>query len=225
MNYSEVKKELKREFESFLKPLGYKSKYGNQGCDFFVSESIGYRKIGFGIAKYEPVFYTGIYAYVGVDAIDKVLCYILEMDYIKSIGGGGTISTSTRIYFNDINYQYKIQTEIDIRDWFMIFKKFYNDHLTAFFVKYNTIDSIDKLLNEHPTEKVVYCDDLGWRIIKGLITAKLNRNPKYYELRDYYKNEVETKFQGYFMYEKCMKVIEFLDSHSTEELNKMAESI
>ena len=83
---------------------------------------------------------------------------------------------------------------------------------------------IDKLLNDNPTEKVIYCDDLGWRIIKGLIAAKLNNNPKYNELKDYYKSEVESKFQGYFMYEKCMKTIDFLDSHSQEELMKIAET-
>ena len=73
-------------------------------------------------------------------------------------------------------------------------------------------------------KKVIYLDDLGWRIIKGLISAKLNNNPKYNELREYYKSEVESKFQGCFMYEKCMKTIDFLDIHSQEELLKIAET-
>ena len=93
-----------------------------------------------------------------------------------------------------------------------------------FFGKYNSINAIDKLLNDHPTKKVIYLDDLGWRIITGLISAKLNGNTKYYELRDYYRSEVESKFQGYFMYEKCVKTIDFLDNHSQDELIKISET-
>lgn len=40
MNYSEVKKELKKEYEDFLKPIGYKSKSGSQGCEFRFSCSV-----------------------------------------------------------------------------------------------------------------------------------------------------------------------------------------
>jgi hypothetical protein len=94
-----------------------------------------------------------------------------------------------------------------------------------FFEKYNSVHAIDKLLNTNPKEKVIYLDNLGWRINIGLIAAKLNNNPKYNELRDYYKSEVESKFQGYFMYDKCMKVINFLDNYTSEELNKLAEEI
>ena len=39
MNYSEVKKELKKELESFLKPLGYKSKTDTQGCVFVLIDN------------------------------------------------------------------------------------------------------------------------------------------------------------------------------------------
>lgn len=224
MKYLEVKKELKKEFDIFLKPLGFSSKLGSQGCSFFKPNANGYQKIGFGVSNYDPVYYTGVYSYVGVDSIDKVLCKSLEENYMKSMLGGGTLSTSTRIYFQEINYQFKIKNIADIKQWIQLVEKYYIEHLLPFFENYNNVDAIDKLLNENPTEKVIYCGDLGWRIIKGLISAKLNQNIKYNELRDYYKSEVESKFQGYFMYEKCMKVINFLDSHSWEELVQIVET-
>jgi hypothetical protein len=232
MNYIEVKKGLKEEFESLLKPIGYKSKLGNQGCDFYFSEPELYRKIGFGIAKYEPVFYTGVYIYVGIDMIDKILSKILDFEYSKSIGGGGTLSSSTSIYFNELNYRYEIKTLEDIKEWGKIVRKFYEEYAVPFFEKYNSVDTIDKLLNDNPTEKVIYCDDMGWRIIKGLIAAKLNNNPKYNDLRDYYfgfivnanQKLLETKNRGYFMYDKCMKTIDFLETHNQEELLKIANA-
>ncbi|MFQ3577075.1 MAG: hypothetical protein SNJ77_11635 [Cytophagales bacterium] len=217
MNYSEVKKELKREFESFLKPLGYKSKTNNQGCKFSLSNVNSQYNIGYGVSNYVDEFYTGCYTSIEIPQIEVFTLYLFEES-------GFVVGFNIGTYFNEINYRYKIKTQEDIIEWGKIVRKFYEEYAVPFFEKYNTIDSIDKLLNENPTEKVIYLDDLGWRIIKGLIAAKLNGNPKYNELRDYYRSEVESKFQGYFMYEKCMKTIDFLDSHSQEELLKISET-
>lgn len=59
----------------------------------------------------------------------------------------------------------------------------------------------------------------------GLISAKLNQNPKYSELRNYYKNEVDKIYFGNFKYEKCIFVIDFLDSHSYEEIKVISEIV
>jgi len=218
MNYSEVKKELKKEFENFLKPLGYKSKIDPQGCDFGKKTSNSLNRIGYGVANYIDEFNTGSYLKIEIKAIQKIEKKIFEGEYYE------TLSTGISDYFNELNYRYKIKTQEDIKEWGKIVRKFYEEYAVQFFEKYNSVDAIDKLLNENPTEKVIYLDNLGWRIITGLISAKLNQNPKYDELRAYYKSEVESKFQGYFMYEKCMKTINFLDNHSQEELLKIAET-
>ncbi|MFV0234163.1 hypothetical protein OBK30_14070 [Empedobacter falsenii] len=216
MNYSEVKKELKKEFESFLKPVGFKSKSDPQGCDFGKIDFNSKKTIGFGVANYIDEFNTGCYLKIEIFSIQKIENKVLEEYY-------ETLSVGIQSYFNEVNYRYKIKTQEDIKEWGEIVRKFYEEYAIPFFEKYNSVDSIDRLLNDKPTEKVIYLDDLGQRIIKGLIAAKLNNNPKYNELRDYYKSEVESKFQGYFMYDKCMKVIDFLDSHSQEELEKITE--
>jgi hypothetical protein len=52
MNYSEVKRELKNEFESFLKPLGYKAKTDAQGCEFSKINVNSITRVGYGIANY-----------------------------------------------------------------------------------------------------------------------------------------------------------------------------
>ncbi len=217
MNYREVKKELKKEFESFLKPIGYKSKTSNQGCRFLLKNESSQFILGYAITNYIDEFYIGCYIQIEIKTIEKI------RELLYNDEGGYAIGANIDSYFNELNYSYKITTQEDIIEWGKIVKKFYEEYVVPFFEKYNTLDSIDKLLNDHPTEKVIYSSDLGWRIIKGLIVAKLNVNPKYNELRDYYKSEVESKFQGYFMYEKCMKIILFLDSHSQEELLKISE--
>jgi len=221
MNYSEVKKELKREYESILKPFGYKAKSEKQGCEFILVQDDLTQRVGYGIANYVDEFQTGGYASIGIIIIEKVQQFILSEEY-NSINIS-TLGVSISNYFNELNYRYHIKTIEDVKEWGKIVKKFYEEYVVLFFEKYNTVDSIDKLLNNNPSVKIIYCDDLGFRIIKGLIAAKLNNNPKYNELRDYYMSEVESKFQGYFMYEKCMKVIDFLDRYTSEELNILAD--
>lgn len=219
MNYSEVKKELKKEFESFLKPLGYKSKSGTQGCSFFLNRGFVEYRFGYGVANYGDEFNSGLFGSIGMLPIQLIENRIFNEESFTD-----TLLLNKSDYFKDINYRFKIASLNDVKEWSTIAKKFYNEFAVPFFEKYKSVDAIDKLLNEKPSEKVIYCDDLGWRIIKGLISAKLNNNPKYNELRDYYRSEVESKFQGYFMYEKCMKAITFLDEHSREEILKIAES-
>ncbi|MFN4958778.1 MAG: hypothetical protein ACK5WO_15505 [Cyclobacteriaceae bacterium] len=219
MNYSEVKKELKKEFESFLKPLGYKSKSGTQGCSFFLNRGFVEYRFGYGVANYGDEFNSGLFGSIGMLPIQLIENRIFNEESFTD-----TLLLNKSDYFKDINYRFKITSLNDVKEWSTIAKKFYHEFAIPFFEKYNSVDAIDKLLNEKPSEKVIYCDDLGWRIIKGLISAKLNNNPKYNELRDYYRSEVESKFQGHFMYEKCMKAIDFLDKHTREELLKIAES-
>jgi hypothetical protein len=219
MNYSEVKKELKKEFESFLKPLGYKSKSGTQGCSFFLNRGFVEYRFGYGVANYGDEFNSGLFGSIGMLPIQLIENRIFNEESFTD-----TLLLDKSDYFKDINYRFKIASLNDVKEWSTIAKKFYHEFAVPFFEKYKSVDAIDKLLNEKPSEKVIYCDDLGWRIIKGLIAAKLNNNTNYNQLRDYYRSEVESKFQGYFMYEKCMKAIDFLESHSTEELKAMAST-
>lgn len=220
MNYLEVKKEVKKEFDSFLKPLGYKSKTDPQGCQFTLDSDVQQVRFSYGISNYGDEFDTGFSLRLGIKAIQVIQNKIFEEQNYYD-----TIVTGSAHYFNEINYRYKIRSEEDVRAWGNIIKKFYKDYAIPFIEKFNSIEAIDKLLNEYLSEKVIYLDDLPWRVITGLIAAKLNRNHRYEELRNHYKNETETKFQGYFMYPKCMKVIDFLDNYSSDELNKMAVRI
>jgi len=218
MNYKEVKFELKKEFDSFLKPLGYKPKNELQGCTFIILKNNIQYSIGYGIASYIDEFTTACFIGIGIYKIQQVEKLIFYGSYYE------TLSTNMSEYFNKSNYSYRIKTIGDIKEWGKIVKKFYEEYVVLFYERYNTINAIDKLLNDKPTERTIY-KTLESQINTGLIAAKLNNNPKYDELRDYYRSEVESKFQGYFIYAKCMKVIDFLDKYTSEELNKLANEI
>lgn len=218
MNYKETKIELKKMFVAFLKPLGFKAKSGSQGCEFRRDNIYSLQRVGYGVSNYNNVFYTGCYIRLSNYKIQNI-----KGEIFQEWGEYDTIAAGISNYFNDIHYRFQIEDSDDIQRWGEIVKQFYYEYAIPFFEQYNTVAAIDKLFNETPTEKVPYCDDLGWRIIIALIAAKLNLNPQYRKLRDYYESEVEEKFQGYFMYEKCMKVIDFLDNHTFDEIIKISE--
>jgi hypothetical protein len=223
MNYKEVKQELKKEFESFLKPLGYKSKNGLQGCTFSIIKNNVHYSIVYGITNYIDEFHTGCSVGIGIIPIQKILYhYIQEVKEVKD-NYGSTIRENTDTYMNELNYDYKIQTIDDIKEWGKIVRKFYAEFAVPFFEKYRSVDAIDKLLNNNLKEPTYLI--LGWRIIIGLIAAKLNNNPKYNELRDYYSSLLGNEITWQVLIDKCMKVINFLDKYTSEELNNLAEEI
>jgi len=219
MTYSEVKKELKKEFTLLLKSTGFKSKCSNQGCEFILQNINSSNLIGYGIVNYIDEFDTGCHIGIGIQEIQKIEKEIFNGSFY------GTLSLSISNYFNEVNYRYKIKTENDIKEWMDIVQKFFTEFAQPFFKKYQTVADIDFLLNTNPKERVPELDNLGQHIIKGLISAKLNDNPNYEELKSFYKNEVETKFREHFMYDNCKKVIDYLDAHSTKELNKISNKL
>lgn len=105
-----------------------------------------------------------------------------------------------------------------------IVSDFYSKVAEPFFIKYNSVADIDRLLNSDPSKRVPELNDLGAHIITGLISAKLNDNPNYGEVKAYYEKEVDAKFQGHFLYDNCKQVINYLDNHSIEELNEITKS-
>ena len=137
MNYSKAKKELKKEFDLFLIPLGYKSKTDPQGCDFGKFEGNSLNRIGYGIANYVDEFNTGCYL-----KICNIQIQNIEGEIFQEKGIYDTLTTGISSYFNEINYRYKIKSEEDIKEWGKIVRKFYEEYAVPFFEKYNTVNAI-----------------------------------------------------------------------------------
>ena len=220
MNYTEVKKKLKKEFENILKPLGYKPKSDAQGCEFGLIKDNYQYIISYGVANYIDEFKTSCVIFISNKIIDKIVKLSLNDDITYTL-----LACRYADYLGVVNYYYDIIEIEDINNWIPKVKDFLFGFAFDFFEKYNSINELDIFFNTTPAEKTIYSYDLSTKIINSLIVAKLNNNPKYNELMNYYKSEIENKFQGYFMYEKCMKVINFLEKYTSEELNKLANEI
>jgi len=216
MDYKEVKQRLKKEFTNIFMKYDFKGKSSSQGCEFKSEQEYTSKIIGYGIRNYVNEFKTGCYLGIDIHIIQKIEKKIFEGSYY------GTLSSGIADYFGVVNYDFTIRNEQDIAVWMEIVSKFYIEFAEPFFSKFQDVADVDVLLNANPKERVPELNDLGQHIIKGLISAKLNDNPNYDELKAYYQSEVESKFKGHFLYDNCMKVIAFLDSHTTEELKSIS---
>jgi hypothetical protein len=220
MNYKDINGTLKSNFEMILKPMGFKAKSGLQGCRFTIHNREFVNSLSYGIVNYIDEFKTSCTIGVGNKRFHLIQSTAIDEDVSYS-----TVSCRYADYLGVVNYSFEIRNEADITEWMKLAAKFINEFALQFFEKYNSINELDLLFNEEPSKNIIYCYDLSIRIINSLIAAKLNNNSKYNDLRDYYRSEVESKFQGYFMYEKCMKVIDFLDKYTSEELNKLTDGL
>ncbi len=221
LTYSSAKVEYQKEFKSFLSELGYKPLKNGHGTFYTEIKNEVQYSLWLGVTNLRGKFETNCHIGIGIVPIQKILILSLEEEVNDSSFYGSTLVSGISDYFEVVNYRYNVQSIENIIEWGKIVRDFYSKYAVNLFEKYNSIKAIDELLNSNPKEKVKLCDDLGWRIIKGLIAARLINNPEYNNLRDYYKSLVDDRFQGHFMYDKCNKVIKFLDSHDSEQLKSM----
>lgn len=68
--------------------------------------------------------------------------------------------------------------------------KLFKHFVLPFFLENNTIAKVDELLNSCPLEYSVYMSNDLLRFVKGLIAAKLNKNPRLDKLLSIYSNRV-----------------------------------
>ncbi|MCW3466431.1 hypothetical protein [Chitinophaga nivalis] len=62
------------------------------------------------------------------------------------------------------------------------------DVAIPYFLTNNSIEKVDELLNSTPREDSVHMTNELWRFIKGIIAAKLNKNPKLFQLIETYNS-------------------------------------
>lgn len=227
MRYPEVKKELKIAFENFLKPEGYKTKMTPTGSEFVKINGDVRTEIMFSVTNFYDVFYSGFNFYLSFDSLNKLR---------DKIGVGKTdvhLSTNSAIYFGNINYSYEIKSQNDIEKWIKLVEKFYYECAISIIEKFEGLESLEMYLNEDLKVILKYHQGYEGRIENGLILSKLIK-PQYYEkLKQTYLEDLESKkierqmalkraivtTEVYDPFESIYKTIEYLDNHSSEDLN------
>lgn len=134
MNYLEVKQEIKKEFNVFLKPLGYKYKSESQGCLFTLDHNGQQIRITISIANYIDEFRASVIVRSSNYQIQKIQNAIFEEKGICD-----TFAFSIANYFKETNYDFPVKSLLDILEWRKIAEKYYLEYVVPLLEKYRTV--------------------------------------------------------------------------------------
>lgn len=91
--------------------------------------------------------------------------------------------------FNGVqNFRYKVHVDTQLTDVCEQIEHFFLTHGFDFLETASLLPTLDRLLNEHPTEPSQYVYNQTHRCYKGLIAARLNHNPYFNGLVDSYRH-------------------------------------
>lgn len=211
MKKGELNKLLSDNFKEFFKKFDYrktKYRYKKDYNNFVVS-------IGFAIADYCNVFPITFGYNLSSKVIDKIFSAIFDKHISESIIiGENTISLYEKQKYHIPEYD--IKTENDVKIMFKEVTEYMKSVAFPYIESICDIEILDKIINKNPQEPL-----FG---LRGLVLSKLAKSPNYEELKKTYRQLfVERNWAVQEDIDNLEKVIDFLDSHTKEELEKIAE--
>lgn len=112
---------------------------------------------------------------------------------------------------NDIKYlRYKIENEEDVIACYEAIRDFMLERGFDFLNHSSRLNNLDFLLNEKPHKTSKYLYNQTHRCFKGIIVAKLNNNPLFFELIDKYQQVLEKLRVSEVEMDRYMKLVNFL---------------
>jgi len=190
-----LKTELLKNLESKIKDFGFQ--LNKTQAEFINKNKFGWFKFQIVFLKIDEGWELKPSLLIRCNTIENIYHEISEFE-TKYQEGTPTIGSSIEDYLNDnVSYRYRLTDENQINS---IAQQLYILFITIalpFFDKYNTIEKIDKVLNNN-----MHDTSLTGAIFKGakaLITAKLTNRANYQELENYYLNYYSMFSNGFYM--------------------------
>lgn len=210
------KKELNRllfnSFKETLKELNFKKvkirfkkEYKNFTLDF-----------GFAIVDYYNLFPTTFGYYISYHPLNKILSEIYNKDTSEYVSWAEHQHELFLLKKYPIQ-EYTITTEEDALNMVKEVTAYMKDVAIPYLESISNFSALDKIYNENPTRP-----EFG---VRGLILAKMAQNPQYDKLKKAYRQLfVDKNWAVQEDIDNLEKTIQFLDKHSFEELEKIANS-
>lgn len=201
---------LNKGFEKNLKELGFKKiKYG-----FIKRYEKFHIRIGYSIVDYYNIFPTTFSYRLSLNSLNNLYSSIFN----KEMEVGAHSSSIVNLYEEGRYpiYEYNIKNEDDAKQMIEEVSEYLKIKTIPYLESISNFKALDIKYNTNPTEP-----NLG---VRGLILAKMVKNPNYAELKKTYRQLfVERNWAVQEDIDDLEKVIDFLDSHTNEELEKIAE--
>ena len=208
MKISEVSKLLTKGFGEIYKPLEFKKwKYGYK-------KDVGKFSYTFGFASsnMDNSFPSTFYYRLGSHAIGNILNRIIPLTErdIQIIGIGQADLFEAKKF---PILKYDIYTVEDVNKMVSEVSTYFISEVLPYLESIASIEELERITNAELNP---------WKKSTGLILAKLVKNTEYEDLKNKYRELL--KNWSDWDKQELEKVIDFLDSHSQEELQKISET-
>lgn len=209
MKIKDLKKILDLEYKEKMKSIGFVKKN-----DRFVQSTSKYLyEFGYVIFDYGNVYVSQFSFSLKSISYSRILSVI----YGKELSPFVFYIRQGSLYEKD-EYpvdNYFINTETEILKMVIEVVDYFENKALPYLLSISNIESIDKKINTEPIEPT--------EGVKGLIIARLNENPNYEKLKQTYRQLFTDRDWAIGEdIENLEKTIVFLDNHSKEELEEIA---
>ena len=201
---TEIRKILKEEFKSFLKPYGYKPSSSETG--FVRKTNEGFCDIGIGIVDYRPEFLFSLGFSIRIDTVQKISNHLFNImpKYQESTT---TIMVPAK-FFTGVD-DYKITNAGGLQEFIDFFKKLYADKVDSFLAANSTLGGLVKtIFTDHIEPGKVF---QHYHFITRIILAHLGKI-EFYDLvaEEYYKIYCEEYPESKEEQEEIRRAINYL---------------
>lgn len=170
---------------------------------------IGFQNIIISTTTYSKELWVEVNIGVRVNLVEDFAQQFLDVPIEYRQHANTIIASIGKI--SDIKYlRYKIENEEDIKICYEAIKDFMQERGFSFLDHASRLANLDKLLNEKPHKTSKYLYNQTHRCFKGIIVAKLNHNPLFFELIDKYQQVLEKLKVSEAEMDKYMKLVNFL---------------
>jgi hypothetical protein len=192
MTKNKISKTLTDLVEPVLLPIGFKKYKGSDALVFRRITDFGNNEVPILIWNYVDFFYISLGFRIRIDRINKLFIpyskYVVDEDDTTA-----TLNASINNFGYDGDHKIKVENEGDLQGALNILYGILVNKGLAFFERYNTVTSIDEVLNSEGEEANLFVDQFFHRAVIGLSAAALNNNPKFNYWIAYYKEKLSDR--------------------------------
>lgn len=219
MKLSEVRKALLKKAQDSFNELGFK-----KNGDLIVKNNGDFQVyIGFGIVDNDNSFPTTFRYGISSKTLNNIKKYIFPERGLKLNDFSGVYGQKQTLLFDKKEYpilEYDIRNNSDVESMVTDLKKYFEKGLLSKLEGLQNSNELSNILNSQETlDESMH---LPSTLINGLIFCKITKNVNYVSSKSKYR-ELLKEWNDWDR-KDLEKVISFLDSHSQEELLRIAES-
>jgi hypothetical protein len=184
MNYIDLCQSLIAQTSKLLDNSGFTARSGSDHVRFEKKVSYGKQVIYYHIANIGGSYQVSMSLVIFHQIVETVHALALGLNK-KSLAIRGTLNLTINEHVSQSLRYFPIGSSADIQKWCLNSTDYINNIGLQELNTYGNIHELDKLFNDRPCESLPGCIYMLSRAEKGIIIAKICRNPKLQELIDY----------------------------------------